>query len=153
MRSDDLRPTPVDPKWAQLAGMHAELLNRMTGLVDVLEADSRRKEALAGRADLAVLEEEYTAAGLVGVANVANPLQAKTANYFLVEQITWSIPNGATGSIQLGDRVIPITAQANSVGARMLLAPNDVRAITASANGAVFLHLAGKILSPQSWLH
>lgn len=149
MRTDDVRATPLDPKYVQLAGMHAELIYRMSELVDTLSADSRRKEALEGRTELAVVEEEYA----FSPAGTLIQLQPKTSNYVEVQQITWSIPNGATATLQLGDRQIPIVAQMNSIAAKMILSPADVRTLTLSAGGVAFLHLAGRILSPQSWLH
>jgi hypothetical protein len=82
-------------------------------------------------------------------ANAALTCQPKTTNIFRVEAFVATIPSGATGLLQLGDAVIPLSAGHTSAnGLRLQLAQADLRSVSATVTGPVSLLLTGKQLPP-----
>lgn len=152
MRTKDAAPAPIDARFAQLAGLHAELIYKLSGFIDAVDNDDRRRRALDGRAELAELVDEYMSSAN-GSNDTKLTLPPSTSNIILVEHVQWSLPAGATGTLQLGNRVIPnLPAGFQSLGVKIPLFPTDVRTLTSSAAGALYLELTGKQLSPVSIL-
>lgn len=129
--------------------MRASTVDQSDGLIRVLseisEALSRNNLYLEATAKLPTLSDEsnYDTSGLITNLIVA----PKTSNYFLVRQVAYSLPVGASGVITLGGIRLPVPAGTNVFNWYQILSPNATRQLTTSVTGTLSLALMGDILS------
>jgi hypothetical protein len=95
-------------------------------------------------------ESSYSASQTKNVALVVQP---KSTLIFRVECIVATIPSGATGTVQLGDVVIPIGQGLTAInGLRLQLAQGSTRIVQSDTTGPCSLLLTGLQLPPYGVL-
>lgn len=125
-----------------------ELYNKLTALESGLSN--------LGKPPLEPIVDPETLIDLVGVAPNSTSVVLTNSLSFpaMITSIIASIPAAATGTLQIGKRLIPLTGgiQGGLNTLQMIVYPADViQIINVSASGNVFLELMGGLLRGDRW--